>query len=105
MPKIEPPDIFGTDCEVVRAGIFKCESTNNAVVGILWKNLEGKYKFEFTHGQVGNEEDANQIAKICRTRCVGNYVAGDAALSQWKGYYNVRKNASGNPIWKKNWGE
>jgi hypothetical protein len=102
MPKIEPPDMF-VSCEVDRAGIFKCAATGNAVVGILWKNMDGKFFFEFTHGQVGDEMDPNNIAKICRTRCVGNYTAGDTAISQWNGYFSVRQGASGDKIWAKNW--
>lgn len=102
MPKIEPPDIF-VDCEIERAGIFKCEATGGATVGILWKNLRGKFFYEFTHGHVGDEADPNRIAKRCRQLCVGNYTAGGTAVSQWNGFYAVR--IGKNALWKKNWKE
>lgn len=81
-----------TNLTVSRAGIFKCNASGIASVGILWRNNNNnKYFFEFVHGYVGKETDVKRIVEICRTRCVGTFVyCKDFNL--WNHYVNRRHN-------------
>lgn len=107
MPKLEPPkDPRYKGAEMERAGVFKCDASGNAFVGIIWILTKGERKqkvFELVHGPVGGEERPEEVLKIARTKCVGSYVPGKLAARMWNAYFQLREGASNRKVWARNW--
>lgn len=89
MIKLTPPC---KDWTALKIGIYICDTTRKATVGILWETEV----FEYVHGTLSINTlitDPNNILKICRKQCMGVLTA-DNALARWESYLQRRKLSS-----------
>ena len=94
MPKIKPPQRRET-FTLKRGGIFKCGSSGNAMVGLLWMDTRGVLFYEFVHGNVGSIQEPNNIVQLCRSKCIGTLVANknNLATQMWNRFVSNKYSA------------